>query len=273
MNTTVTEHAIAVGSMLRQWRAARNMTQLELALEAEVSTRHLSFIENGRSNPSREMLLILGSVLEIPLRERNALLVSAGFAPAYRETNLEAPEMAPVRTVVDFMLEQAQPYGAVVVDGSWNLLRANAPATLFTHTFVLDPPAVLMDGPPNLLRLLLHPAGVRQRCLNWQALARAMVGRVHRELAMAHDRALAAVLDQVLAYEGVPADWRVLDVQEPSSLLLPMHMRTERQELQFFTTITSLGTAQDITLQELRIESFFPADPESDRIWKDLVKS
>lgn len=259
-----------VGSLLRKWRQARKMTQLELATEAEVSTRHLSFLENGRSKPSSEMLLVLSSVLEVPLRERNALLAAAGFAPAYRETDLNAPEMAPVRTIIDFMLKQAEPYGAVVVDGCWNLLQANAPASMFTATFVVDPAAVLADGPPNMIRLLLHPKGVRDRCANWKVLARAMVGRLHRELAVAHDAKLATLLKQVLAYDGVPSDWRTLDVEAPSSLLLPMHMKHGPYDLQLYTAITSLGTAQDVTLQELRIETFFPADDESDRQLRQL---
>ena len=254
-----------VGTLLRKWRQARKLTQLDLALDAEVSARHLSFLETGRSKPSREMLLILASVLEVPLRERNALLAAAGFTPAYRETDLSAPEMAPVRTILDFMLRHAEPYGAVVVDGCWNLLQANGPASIFTQTFVADPMAILALGPPNLLRLLLHPQGIRERCANWETLARAMVGRVHRELAVGHDGALARVLDEVLAYEGVPGDWRTLDVEEPSSLLLPMHMKHGEYDLRLYTTIASLGTAQDITLQELRVETFFPADPDSDR--------
>lgn len=211
------------------------------------------------------MLLVLSSVLEVPLRERNALLVSAGYAPAYRETHLEAEEMAPVRTILDFMLKQAEPYGAVVVDGAWNLLKANAPATAFTAMFVVDPAAVLAHGPPNMIRLLLHPGGIRDRCVNWATLARAMVGRLHREVAVARDPKLAKLLQEVLAYEGVPSDWRVLDVQAPSSLLLPMHMKHGSYDLRLFTAITSLGTAQDVTLQELRVETFFPADDASDQ--------
>lgn len=272
MPSRASSHATPVGALLRQWRKVRKMTQLELALEAEVSTRHLSFLETGRSQPSAQMLLVLASVLEVPLRDRNALLGAAGFAPAYRETDLEAPEMAPVRTILDFMLRQAEPYGAVVVDGRWNLLEANAPAKRFTELFVVDRQAVLEDGPPNLLRLLLHPRGVRERCANWETLARAMVGRVHRELAVSHDAALARLLDEVLAYEGVPHDWRKFDVQQPSSLLLPMHMVLAEHELRLCTTLTSLGTAQDVTLSELRVETFFPADEASDallRAWED----
>lgn len=270
MPSPARNRATSVGALLKQWRKARKMTQLELAIDAEVSTRHLSFLETGRSRPSAEMLLVLASVLEVPLRERNALLAAAGFAPAYRETDLSAPEMAPVRTILDFMLRQAEPYGAVVIDGSWNLLEANPPAKLFTEMFVVDREAVLADGPPNLLRLLLHPLGVRRRCGNWETLARAMVGRVHRELAVGHDDRLARLLDQVLGYDGVPGDWRVFDIEQPSSLLLPMHMVLGSQELRLYTTVTSLGTAQDITLSELRVESFFPADEASDVLLREL---
>ena len=240
------------------------MTQLELAREAEVSTRHLSFVETGKSKPSSEMLLLLSSALELPLRERNALLVSAGFPPAYRETSLEAPEMAQVRTLLDFMLKQAEPFGAVVVDGAWNLIRANGPATLFTGMFAKDPAAVLREGPPNMVRLLLHPAGLRERCVNWSVLAGQMVGRLHREVAITHDKRISSLLEEVLAYEGVPQTWRGFDVEAQPDLLLPMHMRHGDFNLRLYTAITTLGSAQDVSLQELRIETFFPADAASD---------
>lgn len=240
------------------------MTQLELASEAEISTRHLSFVENGKSKASSEMLLILASALELPLRERNALLVSAGFAPAYRETSLDSPDMSQVRLLIDFMLKQAEPFGAVVVDGCWNLVRANGPATLFTGLFVTNPAAVLQAGPPNMVRLLLHPAGLRDRCVNWSTLARDMVGRLHREVMVTHDKRLAALLEEVLAYEGVPKEWRRFDVEVLPDPLLPMHVRHEGVDLRLYTAITTLGSAQDISLQELRIETFFPADAESD---------
>ncbi|MFT5358290.1 MAG: transcriptional regulator with XRE-family HTH domain [Polyangiales bacterium] len=260
-----------VGSLLRKWRLARKMTQLELASEAEISTRHLSFVETGKSNASSEMILILASALELPLRERNALLVSAGFAPAYRETSLDSPDMGQVRMLIDFMLKQAEPFGAVVVDGCWNLVRANTPAKLFTGIFVSDPAAVLRAGPPNMVRLLLHPAGLRERCVNWSTLARDMVCRLHREVAVTHDRRLASLLDEVLAYEGVPKDWRRFDIEAPQELLLPMHVRHRGFDLRLYTAITTLGSAQDISLQELRIETFFPADAKSDAQLRGLA--
>jgi len=249
------------------------MSQLEVALEAEVSPRHLSFLETGRSRPSAEMLLVLSSVLDVPLRDRNALLMAGGFAPAYRETDLDAPEMAPIRTVIDFMLKQAEPYGAVLVDGAWNLLQSNGPAAQVTGRFVVDPVAVLAEGPPNLLRLLLHPRGVRDRCPNWEEVARSMIARATRELAIHPHPELARTVEEVLAYEGVPGSFREVSLREPATLLLPLHLRHEGLDLRLFSTITSLGTAQDITLSELRIEHFFPADPATDRAVRAMAAS
>lgn len=236
------------------------MTQMDLAFAAEVSTRHLSFVETGRSQPSRELLLVLGSVLDLPLRDRNAVLVAGGFAPAYRETDLSAPEMGPVRQAIDFILRSTEPHGAVLVDGRWNLLQANRPASLFTQRFVVNPEEACGGQPPNLLRLLLHPAGIRDHCSNWTEVAQAMISRVHREVSMGEDRDLAKLVDEVLSYPGVPKNFRAVDVQQAPPLLIPMNMHADGVELRLFTTITTVGTALDVTLQELRIESFFPAD-------------
>jgi transcriptional regulator with XRE-family HTH domain len=262
-----------VGALLRKWRRARKLTQLELALEAEVSTRHLSFIETGRSQPSASMILVLGSVLELPLRERNALLIAAGYPPAYTDTDLDAPELAPVRRVIDHVLENAEPYGAVVVDGRWNLLRANQAATRFTARFARNRAAVLAAGAPNLIRLLMHPDGVRPFCVNWDAVAREMVLRLHRELALSQDADLARLLNEVLSYEDVPADWRRFEVGSDASLLVPLHMRRDDLDLRLLSTITTLGTTYDVTLRDLRIETFFPMDDATARQLRSLAES
>ena len=262
------------GSLLRQWRSTRKLTQLALAEEAEVSTRHISFMETGRSKPSREMVLVLASVLELPLRDRNALLLSAGYAPAYQEGNLDSPEMRPVVRALKFMLAQANPYGAVVLDGAWDILMSNDAATRFTQRLVRDPAALLALGNLNMLRTLFHPAGIRDTIVNWEEVARSTIGRVHRELHhRADDRRMAALLDEVLTYPDVPRDFRQLDLSERPNLLIDVHFRHDGFEARTFSTITTLGTAQDVTLQEICIEMFFPADDASDAAMKALAEA
>ncbi len=264
--------ATSFGSLLRRWRGTRNLTQLALADEAEVSTRHLSFLETGRSKPSREMVLVLASVMELPLRDRNALLLSAGYAPAYRESDLSSPEMRPVVRALEFMLSQTDPYGAVVLDGAWDIVMSNDAAQRFTTMFVRDPAALVGVGAPNMLRLLFHPAGARDSIVNWHDVARSTIGRVHRDLHhRADDQRLAAVMDEVLAYPDVPRDFRRLDLAEHPSLLIPIHFRHDGADLRTFSTITTLGSAQDVTLQEICIESFFPSDDATDAALRALA--
>lgn len=259
------------GSLLKQWRGTRKLTQLALAEEAEVSTRHISFMETGRSKPSREMVLILASVLDLPLRDRNGLLLAAGYAPAYQHSDLEDPDMRPVLRALQFMLKQANPYGAVVLDGAWDILLSNDAALKFTQHFVRDAQALQAMGPPNMLRLLCHPAGVRHAIVNWEEVARATIGRVHRELHhRTDDRRMSALLDEVLEYPGIPRDFRRLDLAERPTLLIPVHFRRDDHDIRTFSTITTLGSAQDVTLQEICIEIFFPADDASDAAMQAL---
>ena len=262
-----------IGKLLRQWRNTRHMSQLDVAGDAEISTRHLSFVETGRSKPSREMVLILASVLEVPLRERNTMLVAAGYAPVYRETDLAAPEMAQVRKILDLMLKQAEPYGALVLDSRWNLLMSNDGATRTTVLLAEDPAATLALGPPNLLRLLFHPKGVRNSIANWEEVARATIGRAHREAALEGSSELRAILDEILDYPDVPSDFRSVDLVEDPPLLIPVHFRREGFEARVFSTVTTLGTAQDITLQELRVEVYYPVDDASDRAIRALAQT
>lgn len=261
-----------IGALIRQWRSTRHMSQMDVAGEAEISTRHLSFVETGRSHPSREMVLILASVLEVPLRERNTLLVAAGYAPAYRETNLDAPEMAQVRKTLDLMLKQAEPFGALVLDSRWNLLMSNDGATRTTAMLAEDPMATLAGGPPNLLRLLFHPKGIRGSIANWEEVARSTIGRAHREATIEGSSELRDVLEEVLDYPEVPADFRSIDLVEDPPLLIPVHFRKDGFEARVFSTVTTLGTAQDITLQELRVEVYYPADEASDRAIRALAE-
>ena len=245
-----------VGPLLRHWRAARRVSQLDLALDADVSSRHLSFVETGRAQPSREMVLRLAEALEVPLRERNALLLAAGYAPLYRETDLGAPEMVDARLAVEFILAKQEPYPAIVVDRHWNLLLANPATHRFLALFLPGPPA----GPLNVMRLIFDPQGVRPFVENWEEVARHLVERLHREAAGPPDETTRALLEELLAYPGVPSDWRTPQLDRVPAPLLSIVYRKGDLRLSVFSTITTFGTPQDVTLQELRIECFFPAD-------------
>lgn len=256
------------GARLRQWRGARRMSQLALAVEAEVSSRHLSFLETGRAQPSREMVLLLAGVLDVPLRDRNALLAAAGFVPIYRETPLRAPEMAHVRRALDFMLRQQEPYPALVVDRRWNLLMQNAAAGRLFGPFLADAPA---DDPPNVMRLTFHPRGFRPYFTNWEALAGPLVQQLHRDVGT--DESTRALLDELLASPNVPRQWRTPDPAAASAPLLSLALEKGDFRVNLFTTIATLGTPQDVTLQELRVECFFPADEATEALARRLAAS
>jgi len=258
--------------VLRSWRAARRMSQLVLATEAEIWWRHLSFLETGRAQPSREMVLRLAGVLDVPLREQNALLMAAGYAPIYRESPLGAPELGQVRRALGFMLAQQEPYPALVVDRHWNLLMQNEGARRIFGLF-LDPDAAQVPGPPNVVRMTFHPQGLRRYITNWEALAGPMIQQIHREaVGGVPDEATRALLDEVLGYPGVPARWRTADAQAQSAPFLPLALRRDGLALRFFTTIATLGTPQDITLQELRVECFYPADESTEALARRLAE-
>lgn len=257
------------GALLRYWRGARNLSQLDLATEAGVSSRHLSFLENGRSQPSRDMVLMLAEVLEVPLREQNALLQAAGFAAAYGETDLDAPEMAAVRASIAFLLERHEPYPAVLLDRHWNVVMSNRGGTALMTRFVASPAA--LASPINVMRLLFRAEGARPFIRNWDELAAAMVQRLHREAAVAaRDDGAHALLAEVLA-AGVPADWRTPRLGGELPVLVPMRLARDGIEVSLFSAITTLGTPLDVTLQELRLETFFPADESSDAAVRALV--
>jgi transcriptional regulator with XRE-family HTH domain len=250
------------GSLLREWRERRRMSQLDLSVEAEVSTRHLSFVETGRSKASRELLLHLADRLEVPLRERNALLLAAGYAPVYRETSLDADELGPVRAALDKILAGHDPYPAVVVDRRWNVVAANDAAF---RTFTTGLPPELLAPPLNALRVSLHPEGLAPRIVNLAEYSAHLLARLQRELAVSADPAVAALLDELRAYPGVVEEGRDSGRGDPdaaSLLFVPLVLRSADggPDLTFFSTIATFGTALDITVAELAIESFFPAD-------------
>ena len=261
------------GPMLRTWRRRRGASQLALALQSGVSQRHVSFLESGRARPSREMVVQLSSALDVPLRQRNAMLLAAGFAPVYRESNLGAPELAPVRQAIDRMLKQQEPYPAVVIDRLWNLLEANEAAVAFTLFLHEGPPPPPPAGKqPNLLRSLLDPKGLRPKLANWEEVARYLVSTTYAEiLADGGEPKALAFIEEVMAYPDVPASFRKLRFEDRPPPVLTLDYIVGGKSLSVFTTIATLGTPQDITLQEVRIECFFPADERSDALFKSLA--
>jgi transcriptional regulator with XRE-family HTH domain len=242
-----------VGPLLRSWRERRRRSQLDLALDTGISARHLSFVETGRSRPSAGLVLRLAEQLEVPLRERNALLLAAGFAPAYDERPLDAPEMHGVRDAVQLMLDGHEPYPAAVVDRGWDLVAANRGIGLLA----VGAAARLLEPPVNVIRLSLHPDGVAPRIVNLAEWRAHLLDRLERQLALTGERRLRELLDEVGAYPAPPAPGR------PNEIVVPLHIHTAAGELRLISTVTTFGTAVDITVAELAIESFFPADQET----------
>jgi transcriptional regulator with XRE-family HTH domain len=247
------------GELLREWRNRRRMSQLDLALEANVSARHLSFVETGRSQPSRELLLGLAERLEIPLREQNALLLAAGYAPVFSETPLDTDEMRPIRRALKAILTGHEPYPAVIVDRQWEIVASNRPAQV-----LLEGVSEELTAPPaNALRITLHPDGMAPRILNFAEWSAHLLTRLHRQALLSQDPALAELERELLSYQGVEPHSAAT---EPAELLfVPLRLQLpDGTVLSMFSTLATFGTALDITLEELSIESFFPADGETE---------
>ncbi len=250
----------SVGQLLQHWRKTRHLSQLALATEAEISSRHLCFVERGRAKPSRDMVLLLARVLDVPLRERNALLLAAGFAPLYAESNLGAAELVGVRAALDAILQQQEPFPAVVMNRSWDVMLTNHAAKRFFALFLGEPSPT--DVRPNILRGMLNPKLLRPFVSNWDSVAEALIRRVHREaVGGVHDSSTSELLAEVLAYPGVQERLRQSSHQTPLLPIVPISFSKGAHAFHYFSTVTTLGTPQDITAQELRIECFFPADP------------
>lgn len=270
MNRVLEIERGGVGPLLRRWREERRLSQLDLALEADVSARHISFVETGRSTPSREMLLTLSTVLDVPLRERNSLLQAAGYAPIYRETALDDPRMAQMRSALELILRQHEPRSAFAFDRHWNLVMINEAffglltLTLGGEPEGLRPFALSSDRRWNLLRLLFDPEGLRKFIVNWEPVAKGLLNDAYRDASWARDETMQKLLSEVLAYPGVPARFREADLDAPQALVIPFEMTIGGRTARFFSTITTLGKPQDVTLQELHIEAFFPADAETE---------
>lgn len=249
-----------VGDYLREWRQRRRLSQLDLACEAGISTRHLSFLETGRAAPSREMLLHLTERLTVPLRERNAMLTAAGFAPVFSERRLDDPALQPARTAVDLILKGHEPFPALAVDRHWNMLAANGSVQPLLAG--VDPS--LLAPPPNVLRLALHPLGLAPRIVNYGQMRHHLLDRLRRQIELSADATLAELLHELEAYPAPSGASAAPDGHDDhAAVLIPMLLRTDHGVLSFISTTTVFGTPIDVTLSELALETFFPADAQT----------
>ena len=247
---------------LRYWRDRRGYSQLRLSAESHISQRHISFLESGRAQPSRELILKLGTALDIPLRQRNVMLLAAGFAPAYQERKLSDPELAAVKQALDFMLAQQAPYPALVVDRLWNLVMSNGPAAMMMR-WLLDMPEAqpLPREGVNILKLMLDPQAIRKHLFNWQEVSADLLHWIQREaMSDGPGSEATALLEQLVALPGIRTATQTPNLDTRVLPFLPLKIRKDGVELNLFTAIATMGTPHDVTVHELRIESFFPAD-------------
>jgi transcriptional regulator with XRE-family HTH domain len=267
--TTPARNAIPspFGERLRHWRQRRRLSQLDLAHVADVSTRHLSYVETGRASPSRDMVLRLVDRLEVPLRERNALLESAGFAPMYRERPLEAPDMAPAREAVQRILECHEPWPALAMDRHWNLLMANR----MVAPLMAGAAPALVQGTINVLRLSLHPEGLAPRIANLRQWREHLFERLRQQIHATGDETLAALLAELQGYPDSFGSEAVSLPGEHHGVLMPFQFHTDHGVLNLVSTTTVFGSPVDITLQELALETFFPADDASADLLRALA--
>lgn len=268
--------APSFGQLLRQWRAHRQRAQLHLALDAGVSQRHLSFLESGRAQPSRDMVLQLAEVLALPLRERNLMLHAAGFAPVFPQRTLQDEDMSAVRQALELTLQHHEPYPALVVNRQWDMLMCNGAADRFLA--LLGPPDELWQrvdpsGGRNVMRMTFHPQGLQPRLKNWPQVATQLLHRLQREVAAdpTHE-ALRQLLADVSQFPGVSTPWRNQDwASGLPPPIFPMAYELGADTLQVFSMVSTFGTALDVTAEELRVETFFPADAFSQAFFAMLA--
>jgi transcriptional regulator with XRE-family HTH domain len=262
-----TSRPTSAGALVREWRAARRLSQLDLALDAGISPRHLSCVETGKAQPSRELIVRLAETLEIPLRERNALLKAAGYAAIYPESELTTPQLAQVRRAIDAILEHQEPYPAFVLDRRWNIVMANQ-AAVRVNGFLLDG----RHSPhSNMIRHFFDPGDLRAAVANWEEVAGDLIRHLHGEART--DAQARALLDEVLAYPDVPSRWRTPELRAVPAPLLTVVFRHKGRELRFFSTITTFGTPRDVTLDELHIECTFPLDEATAEFCRSLART
>jgi transcriptional regulator with XRE-family HTH domain len=258
------------GTLLAHWRRARSLSQLALGLEADTSQRHISFVESGRAHPSRDLVLTLAAVLDVPLRERNALLTAAGYAPCFQELSFDSPEMQPVARALDMILAKHEPFPALVMDRHWNVIRTNPAAPAFFGRLI---DLNTLPRPFNILRTVFHPDGLRPVIANWEAVAETLLQRVQRELLGGiPDDTIEALVKEILAYPGVPPRLKLRALGPMPTPVVPIAFHKDGLTMRYFSTVTTLGTPQDITCQEIRLECFFPADAETEAAAKELGK-
>ncbi|TQV84802.1 helix-turn-helix transcriptional regulator [Exilibacterium tricleocarpae] len=262
---------MGVGLLLKDYRQTRKLSQLELSLEAEVSARHISFLETGRSRPSRAVLLKLAQALDLSLRDTNVLLVSAGFNPHYPQRSLDDPAMQAVRQALDFVLRNHAPFPAVVIDSDWNLLMANTPQLELTRRLMSAQPN--WPQTTNVLELLLDPNAFRPFVRNWEQLTKLLLRRRYREESFNPPAAgEESLLERLLTYPDLPPSWRRQDHDELEMPMLTLELTVGNQQLRCFSSIATFGTAVDITLQNLHIETYFPADEETRRCFIEWAR-
>jgi transcriptional regulator with XRE-family HTH domain len=250
--------SVGFGELLREWRKRRSVSQLELSLDSEISARHLSFVETGRAKPSREVVVRLAETLEVPLRERNTLLLAAGYAPVYPERPLDAAEMEPVRAALDRFLRAHEPYPALVVDRHHTIVAANDALGAVTAGCA---PA-LLEPPANAIRVALHPQGMAPRTINLAEWSAHLLSRLRREAAITGDPQLEQLSAEVAGYPGVVSTLPA-SAHTGADIVVPLRLRDGERELAFISTISTFGTAVDVTLSELAIEAFYPANAET----------
>lgn len=253
-----------LGEQLREWRTRRRMSQMDLALDTEMSTRHLSFIETGRSKPSAAMLQRIADCLEVPHRARNALLLAAGYAPDFHERPLDSPEMASMRAIVEHVLKGHEPYPALAVDRHWNMVAANDAIAILIEQ--VSP--TLLAPPVNVLRIALHPEGLAPQIVNYGMWRAHILHRLDLQIEASADAQLAALREEIAGYAVEAND---NDIGAVSSVAVPLVLDTVAGRISFVSTVTIFGTPVDITLSELAIEAFFPADAESAALLQKLA--
>ena len=269
---SATSHGTTFGRLLKEWRGRRGFAQLDLAVAARTTQRHLSFIESGRAKPSREMILRLAATMSLSLRQQNGLMLAAGYAPLWSERDLSAPDLAVVNSALDYMLGQHEPYPAFVIDRCWNLLRANRGALNLTDFLTGTAQATTPSERINLAVALLAPDGLRPFIVNWQEVALHFIRGVQADAHADGMAETADLLNRLLAFPDVSAASELPTPGEGQSPVLPIHFQRDGTSLCLFTTIATLGTPRDVTLEEIRIEFFFPMDEPTAQVFRSWAK-
>jgi transcriptional regulator with XRE-family HTH domain len=275
------------GDLLKYWRQVRNVSQMDLALECDTSSRHLSCVETGRAHPSRQLLLRLCNALKIPLRVRNTILISSGYAHIYQDTGLSEPEMQEARLILNKILRLNDPYPAMLIDRCWNIIMCNSSFEVLCQAFIKDATLLQVEN-LNLLRLIFHPDAMASYIENLPYVYETMMERARRSLIVGDpNNQLADILDEMLQYRPKPQDGmsamavndnQIIDARQPEvsimpQLIMPLHFRKDSLGIKFFTTVTTLGSPLNIALQELQIESAYPLDDDSERIFMSFMNS